>query len=245
MFAVAASLLKWEEWEKMGIENAKIHADDLQNARLQVIFYFTLLVTMVQAGYIVWDAVTMLPGAVRFFGLAGPNSHYASGYMTSLYLTLLAAYGGYKEYIRWTNSDNASETEVPLQQVIRFKRGEVIVTFWVSLYVLSIVLLQQGLISRLPFEIQATAVGSLGILIGTWASKDKLSSRRKKTAIHSAHSQKVLAYVDTNKYIENEACQTLTGLGADQVYRLLKRLEADGELGSEGTKRGRRYFRLK
>jgi hypothetical protein len=123
----------------------------------------------------------------------------------------------------------------------------VIVAFWVLLAVVAIVLLQVRLISRLPNELFRTALQAVGVLFGTYASKG-LHSRSKKQkeddlGLSSQHGQKIVDYIAANGAIDNEACQKVTGLGQYQVYRLLKRLQDDGVLKSEGANKGRKYIR--
>jgi hypothetical protein len=152
----------------MGSNTTVVHANDLQNVRLEIIFYITLLITAVQAGYILWDIITMIPGGVRLFGLSGPNTIVAISEISTVYLGFLAAYAGYKEFLRWTDTAKPETDRIPQEQVLRFKRGEIIVVFWILLLLMAMVLKAQHLIGRLPNELERVAFQAAGVLLGGW-----------------------------------------------------------------------------
>jgi hypothetical protein len=84
----------------MGKEKIVVSAGDLHNSRIEAIFYITLVITCIQAGYILWDLVSLVPGSDVLLGLEGPNTRTASPYMSALYLIFLGLYAGYKEFRR-------------------------------------------------------------------------------------------------------------------------------------------------
>ena len=88
-----------------------VYSDDLKNMRVEAIFYLTLLVSLVLAGYILWDIYALL--------FHVQNTHFAVPEMSTAYLVFLAAYTGYKEYRRWMTDTPASRKVVPKEQVIR------------------------------------------------------------------------------------------------------------------------------
>ena len=222
----------------------QITGNNLQNQRIETIFYLTLLVSIVQLGFILWDMVTLIPGFGAFVGLKAPNAITSSGLMSSLYLALLGIYAGYKEFVRWTSS----EQEVPEEQIIRFKRGEFIVTFWVVLAVAALTIWQMKIIPRMPNELFRTALQALGIMFGSYASKGlfKKSSKRKAedTKLAGGFSSKILDYISQNGSIDNEACQSLTGLPRYSALRVLRKLEKDRVLRREGKGKGIKYLKI-
>ncbi|MCX5782006.1 MAG: hypothetical protein NT145_04805 [Elusimicrobia bacterium] len=213
----------------------------LQNQRIETIFYLTLLVSIVQFGFILWDMFTLIPGVGALVGLRAPNAITSSGLMSLLYLALLGIYAGYKEFVRWTSS----EQEIPEEQVIRFKRGEFIVSFWIVLTVIALTIWQMRIIARMPNELFRTALQALGVMFGTYASKGlyKESSKKKaedRTLVNDNQS-KVIEYIKANGSIDNETCQKVFNLDRGRAYRLLERLEKQGLIKSEGTGKASKY----
>ncbi|MBU0952040.1 MAG: hypothetical protein KKH91_04350 [Elusimicrobia bacterium] len=214
--------------------------ETLKNERMETLFLLTLLATLVQAGFILWDLVTLFPAVEKLLGLAKPNTIYASALMSNLYLALLGAYAGYKEFQRWT--DSAQPQDLPDAQTTRFKRGELIVSSWIILAIFAIALWQLQLISRLPNELFRTAFQSFGILFGTYASKGLFSKAKSKdTKIAQDSTQKVIDYVKSNGSIDTETCQKFCLISRFRAYRLLKRLESEGTLKKEGAGKRARY----
>jgi hypothetical protein len=234
------------------VRHSIVHADDLQSARLEVIFYFTLLITAVLAWYIFRDLATMLPGAQQFLGMSAPNDKFATPEMSNVYLLFLTAYTGYKEFRRWLDLNAKAGTDqaavvVPQAQLLRFRRGEVIVVFWALLWLLCSVIEAEHLIPRLLKELGRVALQAILIWLGGVFSEGAVRSRSKRkaeTGTHAAaHAQKILDHVAANGPIYNEDCQNLTGLDKDKAYRLLQHLVAQGKLASEGKNKGKRYFK--
>jgi hypothetical protein len=199
------------------------------------------------------DLVTMLPGAVTFFRMNGPNSRFATADMSNVYLLFLTAYTGYKEFRKWFDLRSADPTKlasqlvVPKDQVVRFRRGEVIVAFWTLLFVVTLVIQAEGLIPRLPKELARVAVQAICIWMGGLFSEGALRSHKQKKADDYAnttsHAQKILDHIDANGAIYNEECQNITGLSSSKAYRLLQRLVSEGELVTDGKNKGKRYFK--
>jgi hypothetical protein len=229
----------------MGSNTTVVHANDLQSVRLEIIFYLTLLITIVQAGYILWDVVTMLPGGARLFGLNETNTIVAISEISTVYLGFLAAYAGYKEFLRWTDTSAPETDRVPQEQVLRFRRGEIIVVFWILLLLIAMVLKAQHLIERLPNELERVALQAAGVLLGGWGSGRIRQTHRKMKAeqSHAAdiHTEKILSFLETSEYIDNKSCQQVTGLGPFKCYRLLKLLEKQDLIEGAGATRGRKY----
>src|SRR5271157_5872192 len=69
---------------------------------MEGLFYFVLLVSAAQAGFIVWDLLTMMPWFISITGLANPKNITGTADLSNLYLALLAGYGGVKELLRWS-----------------------------------------------------------------------------------------------------------------------------------------------
>lgn len=220
-----------------------IHAEDLQNSRIETIFYITLLITVVHSGFIIWDTGTM--------ALHRANDIVATGYMSTLYLAFLTAYAGYKEFVRWlkpAKAANPEETEevIPQSSVLRYRRGELIVIFWVLLLILGITMYQLKVIERLPQELYRTAMQAVGIWLGTMASKG-LSQRKKRKDLDaldddSKFEKVILKHIEANGFVDNASCQQITGLDRNRAYRVLKKLADDGKVKVDsGTTRGVRY----
>ena len=210
---------------------------------METVFYLTLLVTVVQAGFILWDLAAMLPGFGALVGLKEPNKIQTSSLMSNLYLALLGIYAGYKEFLRWTGGPDGQE--VPEEQVKRFRRGELIVTFWVVLAVIGLSIWQLRLIERMPNELFRTALQALGIMFGTYASKGLYGKAKKKSAetvmAESDARQKVIGYIKAKGSIDSEECRKECGLDRGRAYRLLEKLEKEGLIKSEGVKKGAKY----
>ena len=150
---------------------------------IEALFYVTLFVTVVQAGFIIWDFLTLFPLFSRIFGLSNPNTVYASSFMSNVYLALLGAYAGTKEVVRWLKpSLELSAATIKTEEKKKFKRGEIIVSFWVLFAVVAIAFWQLKLIDRLPNELVRTAVQAIGIMFGSSTSKGIKGLRSKSKA---------------------------------------------------------------
>jgi len=219
----------------------------LQNDRIETVFYLTLFVTIVQAGFILWDLTTMLPGVSTLIGLQTPNKIQSSNLMSNLYLALLGIYAGYKEFLRWTSG--STEQEIPEEQVKRFKRGEFIVTFWVVLAVVAMSIWQMKLIANMPAELFRTAMQALAIMFGTYASKGLYGkTKQKKVAdfqVEDDLKQKVLDYIKTNGSVDNDTCQKTFGIDRGKAYRILEKLEKEKLIKSEGTGKAIKYVLIR
>ncbi|MFH1368047.1 MAG: hypothetical protein ABII64_02845 [Elusimicrobiota bacterium] len=225
-------------------EQLKITPQNLQDSRIETIFYVTLLITVVHSGFIIWDTGNM--------ALRRANEIVATGYMSTLYLAFLGAYAGYKEFVRWIKPAKTLTTEdedvlIPKSQVLRYRRGEIIVVFWVLLLMTGISLFQLKLIERLPQELYRTAMQAVGIWLGTMASKG-LSQRKKRKDSELLdddlkYEQVILKHIGTTGFVDNASCQEITGLDRNRAYRLLRKLASDGKLKTEGGTKGARYLR--
>ena len=225
--------------------NQQTTGTSLQNQRIETIFYLTLLVSIVQFGFILWDMVTLVPGVGALVGLKAPNAITSSGLMSSLYLALLGIYAGYKEFVRWTDASTSLSAEIPQEQVIRFKRGEFIVSFWIVLTVIALMIWQMKIIARMPNELFRTALQALAIMFGSYASKGLYTKSSKKKAedqtLVNDNQGKVIEYIKANGSIDNEACQKVFNLDRGRAYRLLEKLEKQGVVKSEGTGKASKY----
>jgi hypothetical protein len=234
-----------------------ISAATLRGSRSEILFYLTFLVTIVHAGFILWDYITLLPGVPALIGLALPNTVWGSPTISTLYLALLASYAGYKEFKRWMESDDAIVSEA---QADAFRRGEAIIVFWVLFLLVAAASAESlHIIPRLPYELFRTTMQVLAIMLGSYASRKIKQSKLKKkktendaeiisdeTALGAASNyderkQKVIEHLKTNPYIDNELCRNITGMDRHQAYRFLESLEKDGELPGEGKGKGRIY----
>jgi hypothetical protein len=228
------------------------------------LFYFILLVTIIEAGFILWDLLTMMRWFTVAVGLKQANTFTASTDMSNVYLALLGVYSGYKEYARWQGGAPA----VSEDEVAWFSRGAKIVFFWLGLLICSVAIKDLHLIARMPNELMRVAMQSLLLWAGTRCSGITHQKRFKKKMNEAtadgmdaaaqdavslldegikaarrseAHGEKVLEYLKTNASITNEKCREITGLSINQSYRLLSDLEDRGNLKSEGTARGKKY----
>jgi predicted transcriptional regulator len=126
-----------------------------------------------------------------------------------------------------------------------FKRGDVFVTFWVALAVMAIVLLQQGIISRLPRELFLTMVQTVVILLMTYASKDLYIRNAKRRAedatLMAVHFSAIYSHIERSGSIDNAACRQLCSLDRSRAHRLLQALEKEGLLRGAGQGDARMY----
>jgi hypothetical protein len=235
----------------MGNSGKVIHVDDLQNIQLETVFSLLALYTVVIAFYIIRDMVTMLPGAVQFFSMPGLNTKVATPVMSNCYLILLAGYTGYKEFVRYQNLQASPDAEVivPKDQLLRYRRREVIVVFWVLLLMLAQVLNAEGLTPRLPMELSPIAMKAMGIWLAGLCTKGVLTRGRKKTVVAGRSrdelAQIIIGYLKVHATIDNAGCQAVTGLKRYPAIRLLKKLEKQGILEECSEKGVKLLYRLK
>ena len=64
---------------------------------------------------------------------------------------------------------------------------------------------------------------------------------QKPARVGEEHKQMILKFLETNEWINSVSCQKLTGLSDSQTNRLLKSMEEDGELKSDGVTNNKRY----
>jgi len=138
---------------------------------------------------------------------------------------------------------------VPQSQVLRYRRGEIIVIFWVLLLLLGISLYQLQLIARLPQELYRTAMQAVSIWLGTMASKGLYGRKKRKDSDalddDTKYELAIMKHIEANGFVDNTSCQAITGLDRNRAYRLLRKLASDGKLEVEGGTKGARYLRKK
>jgi hypothetical protein len=211
--------------------------------RSEILFYLTLLITIVHAGFIFWDFITSIPLFAKLIGIA-ENKIFASGYMSTLYLALLGAYAGHKEIKRWTTTQPTLTYEEN-----KFGRGELIVSGWIIFCAISISFWQMNIIPRLPNELFRTTLQVVGIIFGTYTSKgiySRVKGKRVKSITIEDQEGKsaenmIMEYVKEHGKIDNKSCQKLLGINDDQAYYILSKLVREGKLLQDGKGRNACY----
>jgi hypothetical protein len=210
--------------------------------QLEGIFFITLVIALIHAGFIIWDIFTMIPGADKLISFKYPNTIFASAMMNNLYLTLLSVYAGYKEFNRWTGKTKQLE-----QKIRRIKRGEMIVLFWVILTIIGITIMQIQLIPRLPKELFRTTLQVLGIFFGTYASKklfDKSMGMVERDDLTNENRELILTHIELNGFITPKQCRELTGISRVQTYRIVHYMIKAGLIKSQGQTNNVKYIRI-
>ena len=234
--------------EKTEMSNKK----DPQTQRIELIFFTTILITLVHGGFISWDLATMIPGGPKIFGLQFPNTITASAYMSTIYLAFLCAYSGFKEFVRWATPLSIPKGNkagfLPEEETKSLIRVEILAVFWTLLLLVSIFLLQMRLIGRLPNELMRTALQVSVILIGVYTSKGMHMRKRRKYAeklwSRIDFSKVILEYVEENGPIDNASAQHITGLPRYRALRVIKRMQEKKLLVPIGNGRGRKYIKV-
>ena len=207
----------------------------------EFLFKLTFFITIVHAGFIFWDFLTLIQPFNKFAGIIEENSVYSSGSMSTLYLAILGIYAGRKEIKRWTQN---SGIEIAEQQSTS-NRGEFIVGTWVVFTVVTLVFQQLHIISRMPHELFRTALQVIGVIFGTYTSRDL--HKRKKGGIQNIQDSnlqskdKIIEFIKSNGFIDNASCQKLLNLDRNKAYILLNSLEKEGVLVQEGSRKGSIY----
>jgi len=164
--------------------------------------------------------------------------------MGNIYLAMLAAYVGEKEFRRWLVSAKDNE-EVSVIMQKKFSRGELIVGSWALLSGATVFLWQLKLVASVPAPLLYTLGEVFAIYFGTSVSK-YLKQKNTKQTIDTesnamSYGSQALECAKKNGSIDNEFCQKEFGLSKDQAYRLLSKLEKQGVLKAQGEGRSRMY----
>ncbi|MFH1823942.1 MAG: hypothetical protein ABH873_01785 [Candidatus Firestonebacteria bacterium] len=222
--------------------------DKIRNERVEKFFYLTLIITILHGGFVLWDLVCLIIGR--------QNTIYSSGAFSNIYLIALSGYAGYKEFVRWMESPYGSDEEVAKEKILRFKRGEIITTLWILLYLACLTIERFHLISRLPFELERTALQVFAVVVGTYGSKSLFIGRArsktgndgkdasKKQELNSAEQEaKILAIIDSEGSISNDRCREILGADRNRVYRVLEKMEKEGRIKTEGIGKNIKYVK--
>lgn len=168
----------------------------------------------------------------------------SSQLMGNLYLAVLAAYVGQKEFFRWFGQ-NAEDAEMPQTVLLKFSRGEAIVSVWAIFTGMVVFIKEWGLINEVPEVLLYTTGEVIAILCGSYASKYIRSrhsvSKQQEKETRDNFADKAVDYCKTKGSIDNSDCQREFGLSKDQAYRLLNGLYKSGKLKAEGEGRYRVY----
>ncbi|OGS23488.1 MAG: hypothetical protein A2297_01680 [Elusimicrobia bacterium RIFOXYB2_FULL_48_7] len=164
--------------------------------------------------------------------------------MGNIYLGVLAAYVGQKEFLRWISSAK-DDDEASAVMRRKISRGELIVGSWALLAGATVFLWQLKLVASIPAPLLYTLGEVFAIYFGTNISK-YLKQKNAKQAIETesdamSYGSQALEYARSNGSVDNEYCQKQFGLSKDQAYRLLNRLEKRGVLKASGGGRNREY----
>ena len=215
--------------------------ENVRNASIERLFYLTLFVAVIHAGFILWDLVTMILGV--------KNEVYASSLMSNLYLILIGGYAGFKEIKRWL-SKNPVDSVMPEDKIIQFQRGEIIVYCWVTMFIAAVVLSQMKIILRMPMELTRTTIQSLAFLIGTLGSRWVYSNKNKAEIKVLSKEDEILVkqykdwmidYIRKNGKLTNKAFSENFKLGPDRSYRILDRMAELAILKRQGEGRSSIY----
>ena len=157
------------------------------------IFFLLWCATFLQAGLILWETATLIPGLTGLLGQVVALSIHATEYTSTAYLILNLAYVGRKEFVRWTkgiagtfNPSTGAYSSLPEDEMVRrIRRGDAAILFWGLFYLVILLLHAMGLIPRLPQELTRTFIQVVGLYTFFAASKAKreLLSKQPKVSI--------------------------------------------------------------
>ncbi|MFH1825603.1 MAG: hypothetical protein ABH873_10350 [Candidatus Firestonebacteria bacterium] len=227
--------------------------NQIKNDRVGKFFYLTLIITILHGGFILWDLFCLIIGKA--------NTVYSAAAFSNIYLIALSGYAGYKEFVRWMESPYDSNEEVAKEKILRFKRGEIITTLWILLYLACLTIERFHLISRLPFELERTALQVFAIVVGTYGSKSLFIGRARKILKSGSHinqstgnaldgtiilsdeecEAKVIEFIEKNGGINNEQCRQILMIERGKSYRILENMEKKGKIFAEGMGRAITY----
>lgn len=169
------------------------------------------------------------------FALREKYTMQNGGTMMGIYVALIGAYAGHKEWQRWTGSD------------LRSLWGSWFVYAWFSFFLAAFIINNVWPAFELPKDLSKVCLEVLAFLLGSKISKSFYETRKagekgeKGEEKYETRSKQIITFIEGNEKITAGDVKKMFGVSKATASRILTEMEESGKIKQQGEKKTAYY----